>query len=198
MSHTMVYPIHRRSASAPPPVTRRVKNTKTNPSAVASANLKTENRKLIPVIKDGNSFFRSVSYLFSGHERNYIKWRKVIIAFESLFPDHVFHTDMIDKAVRYEHAQKLSINRAPATEFELIAFATMVQCQVYVYDMISTKPYRFVWRLYLPRFACEQLYNKGYLTFYRERNIYSPIKDNLQVSTDEQEQARHHRWRSVY
>ena len=147
------------------------------PSQRADLNLAAEHRKLTHVIKDGNSFFRAVSCLFAGHQMHYMKWRKMIVAFESIFPDLIFHRDLVDSDLRYEHIQRMLVNRTPASEFELVALATMAQTQVYVYEMTHRFPPTFVWKVYMPRFSCTELYEKGYVALYREGHVYALVTD---------------------
>lgn len=147
------------------------------PAQRADINLAAEHRKLTHVIKDGNSFFRAVSCLFAGHQMHYMKWRKMIVAFESIFPDLIFHRDLLDSDLRYEHIQKMLVNRTPASEFELVALATMAQTQVYVYEMTQYVPPTFVWKAYMPRFSCSELDEKGYVALYREGHVYGLVTD---------------------
>ena len=107
----------------------------------------------LPIVEDGNCFFRSLSIFLTGSQDGYDHVRKLLVDFmisrrHEFAQAAVTSMDMLD----YVEMSNMECNGTWATEVELYAAASMLQTGLYVFAAHGHTP---CWVEYLPLFRTE-------------------------------------------
>ena len=103
--------------------------------------LEREARHLISIIGDGNCYYRSISYILTGSEDFHQEIRQAVCDFE------MRHQEIFKDLIGRDFERHIAVQRRPrthATEWELVAVATMLNKPVYSYFAMEGDEYQWL------------------------------------------------------